>query len=67
MERLRRNLRYLCDESRMLTGIAAAYGTVQNSESILHGRAQEFRMSVTVQSSPKYARLLKTHCLILLH
>ena len=44
MERLRRNLRYLCDESRMLTGITAAYGTAQSSESILHGRAQEFRM-----------------------
>ena len=44
MERLRRNLRYLCDKSRMLTGITAAYGTAQSSESILHGRAQEFRM-----------------------
>lgn len=45
MEQLQANLRYLCDESRMLTGITAAYGTATQSESILYGRAQEVRLT----------------------
>lgn len=41
MNQLKENLRYLCDEACMLTGITAAYGTDAQSESILYGRAQE--------------------------
>ena len=41
MKLLQNNLRYLCDESRMLTGIIIAYGTAEKSESLLYGRAQE--------------------------
>ena len=35
------HMKFLCDESRMLTGIAAAYGTAEQSESVFYGRAQE--------------------------
>jgi len=41
MQTLLSNMRYLCDESRMLTGITAAYGTSRQSEHVLYGRAQE--------------------------
>ena len=44
MESLLSNMRYLCDESRMLTGILAAYGTAEKSECVLYGRAQEVRL-----------------------
>jgi len=45
MNQLHENLRFLCDETRMLTGITAAYGTATQSESILYGRAQETTMT----------------------
>ena len=35
------NMRFLCDEARMLTGIAVAYGTPDSAKSALYGRAQE--------------------------
>ena len=41
MKQINDNLRYLCDESRMLTGITAAYGTASQAEFALYGRAQE--------------------------
>ena len=41
MKHLLDNMRYLCDETRMLTGITVAYGTSQESEYVLYGRAQE--------------------------
>jgi len=41
MRHLLFNMRYLCDEARMLTGITAAYGTSSQSEYALYGRAQE--------------------------
>ena len=31
-ERLKDNMRFLCDESRMLTGVTVAYGTPIHSE-----------------------------------
>lgn len=44
MELLHQNLRYLCDETRMLTGITAAYGTPTQSECCRYGRAQELEL-----------------------
>ncbi len=41
MQTLRENMRFLCDETRMLTGISVAYGTRTQSETALYGRAQE--------------------------
>ncbi len=41
MQNLYTNLRYLCDESRMLTGISVSYGTDAQSECAVYGRAQE--------------------------
>ena len=41
MKHLLDNMRYLCDETRMLTGITVAYGTSRESEYALYGRAQE--------------------------
>lgn len=41
MQTLLENMRFLCDESSMLTGISAAYGTSDQSESVHYGRAQE--------------------------
>ena len=38
---LQSNLRFLCDESRMLCGMAVAYGTPTQSETAHYGRAQE--------------------------
>lgn len=45
MERLQENLRYLCDDTRMLTGITVAYGTASACESLLYGRSQEVCIS----------------------
>lgn len=45
MKQLKENLCYLCDDTRMLTGITAAYGTAAHSESIIHGFAQEVSMN----------------------
>ena len=39
---LEQNMRFLCDEARMLAGITVAYGTETQSESRQYGRAQEF-------------------------
>ena len=41
MQILSDNMRYLCDETRMLTGITVAYGTARQIESMSYGRAQE--------------------------
>lgn len=41
MEHLLDKMRFLCDETRMLTGITAAYGTSCESEYARYGRAQE--------------------------
>lgn len=38
---LSENLRWLCDEARMLTGMSVAYGTPSEAETALYGRAQE--------------------------
>ncbi|MBQ8617602.1 MAG: beta-lactamase family protein [Clostridia bacterium] len=46
MEHLLDNMRFLCDETLMLTGITVAYGTSRESEHALFGRAQE----VTLES-----------------
>ena len=40
-DRLKANMRFLCDESRMLTGVTVAYGTPVHSEWTQYGRAQE--------------------------
>ena len=39
------HLRFLCDESRMLTGITVAYGSNTNSEWAQYGRSQEIELS----------------------
>ncbi|MBR5561015.1 MAG: beta-lactamase family protein [Clostridia bacterium] len=44
MQNLYSNMRYLCDESRMLTGICVSYGTAGQSECAIYGRAQEVRL-----------------------
>lgn len=44
-ESLNRNMRYLCDEARMLTGITVAYGTPAQSEWAQYGRAQETELT----------------------
>lgn len=41
MQHLMRNMRALCDEMRMLTGLCVVCGTSRESESSLYGRAQE--------------------------
>lgn len=41
MQTILDNMRFLCDEARMLTGITATYGTAAQSESVRYGRAQE--------------------------
>ncbi|MBQ7885680.1 MAG: beta-lactamase family protein [Clostridia bacterium] len=41
MDHLLNKMRYLCDETRMLTGITVAYGTSRESEHALFGRSQE--------------------------
>lgn len=45
MQTLIANMRFLCDETRMLTGITAAYGTKDESEHALYGRAQETELT----------------------
>jgi len=44
LQQLLSNMRALCEEMRMLTGITAAYGTKDQSESVLFGRAQEVQL-----------------------
>ncbi|MGN0997087.1 MAG: serine hydrolase domain-containing protein [Candidatus Ventricola sp.] len=44
MQTLSDSLRYLCDETRMLTGMTVAYGTSQQSETMTYGRAQELAL-----------------------
>lgn len=44
MENLLGKMKYLCDDTRMLTGIAVAYGTSRESEHAHYGRAQELRL-----------------------
>ena len=41
MKHLLDNMRFLCDQTRMLTGITAAYGTSRKSECAIYERAQE--------------------------
>ena len=41
MQHLMRNMRALCDEMRMLTGLCVVCGTSRESESALYGHAQE--------------------------
>ena len=45
MQTLLSNMRYLCDESRMLTGLTVAYGTSRQSEHAHYGRAQEYALA----------------------
>jgi len=44
MDHLLGKMKYLCDETRMLSGITAAYGTSRESEHTLYGRAQEIEL-----------------------
>ena len=44
MQHLLDKMRFLCDETRMLTGITAAYGTSKCCEHALCGRAQEIAL-----------------------
>ena len=44
-EQLEANMRFLCDESRMLTGVTVAYGTPIHSEWAQYGRAQELTLA----------------------
>ncbi len=41
MQHLLDSMRFLCDETRMLSGLTVVYGTSRESESALYGRAQE--------------------------
>lgn len=41
MDKLRAGMRFLCEDTRMLSGICAAYGTPDKSETLYHGLAQE--------------------------
>lgn len=45
MQTLLSNMRFLCDETQMLTGITAAYGTATRCEHAIWGRAQEVVLS----------------------
>lgn len=45
MNQLQDNLRFLCDQTRMLTGISVAYGNAAQYETLLYGRAQEIDMT----------------------
>lgn len=42
---LQQNMRFLCDEARMLSGITVAYGTQHESEWAQYGRAQEVSLA----------------------
>ena len=44
-KQLEANMRFLCDESRMLTGVTVAYGTPTYSEWAQYGRAQEIMLT----------------------
>ena len=44
MQTILSGMRYLCDESRMLSGLTVAYGTKDESESLSFGRAQEVQL-----------------------
>ena len=44
-EQLLDSMRFLCDESRMLTGITVAYGSEKQSEWAQYGRAQEIELT----------------------
>lgn len=44
MQSLLSNMRYLCDEAQMLTGICTVYGTAERSECVCYGRAQEVQL-----------------------
>lgn len=57
-KRLEANMRFLCDESRMLTGITVAYGTTTYSEWAQYGRAQRLTGGKRLHSrcSPAYSR-----------
>lgn len=52
MNDLLQNMRYLCDDTHMLTGITAAYGTPQMHETILYGRAQEMMLTTDGTFAP---------------
>ena len=39
MQHLLDNMRFLCDEARMLAGLTVVYGTGRESESARYGRA----------------------------
>lgn len=45
MQTLLSNMRYLCDEARMLTGLTVAFGNSKESAHALYGRAQEAELS----------------------
>ena len=45
MDTLQSNLHFLCDESRMLCGMAVAFGTPTQSETARYGRAQEVTLN----------------------
>lgn len=44
MQTILSGMRYLCSESRMLSGLTVAYGTKDESESLSFGHAQEVRL-----------------------
>ena len=44
MEHILSGMQYLCDETRMLTGLSVAYGTAYQHEALLHGRSQEIAL-----------------------
>lgn len=44
MQMILSGMRYLCDESRMLSGLTVAYGTKDQSECLSFGRAQEVQL-----------------------
>ena len=45
MQTILSNMRFLCDETLMLTGITAAYGTAKHCEHAICGRAQEVALT----------------------
>lgn len=44
MDMLHQNMRFLCDDARMLSGITVAYGTPHESESTFYGFAQQITL-----------------------
>lgn len=61
MKTLLANMRYLCDETRMLTGITAAYGTPDAFERCSYGRAREFLLDDSGAFIPAEKPLSKDH------